>query len=74
MAIPCALVSGPLAFVLSIISQSFAGWSVAGFFLTYFVSGQIIFIVLLVYCHAVEKRRRRRHCGKMRRVLLGQTI
>lgn len=74
MAISCALISGPLAFVLSIISQFFAGWSVAGFFLTYFISGQIIFIILLVYCHAAEKRRRRRHRGRMRHILLDQPI
>ncbi|WP_413869022.1 hypothetical protein [Albidovulum sp.] len=74
MAIPCALISGPLAFILSILSQFFAGWSVAGFFLTYFISGQAIFIVLLVYCHAAEKHRRRRHRGQMRGVLLDRPI
>lgn len=74
MAIPCALISGPLAFFFSIVSQFFAGWSVAGFFLTYFISGQIIFIVLLAFCYVAEGLRRRRHRGQIRPVFQDRPI
>lgn len=59
MAVVCALISGPLAFFFSLFWQLLTGGSVAGFFLTYFVSGQIIFISLLAFCYAAHALRSR---------------
>jgi len=59
MAVVCALISGPLAFLFSLFWQIVTGGSVAGFFLTYFVSGQILFVTLLVFCYAADILRSR---------------
>ncbi len=61
MATVCALVSGTFSFFFSFVWTVFNGGSVAGFFLIYFILGNLIFVALLACCYAAAFLQNRRH-------------
>ena len=57
MAVVCAVISGPLALLFSVLWLILTGGTVVGFFLAYLLSGQVIFISLLALCHLAHHLR-----------------
>lgn len=53
MAIVCAVISGVLGVMFSLGWQLTFGWSSSGFFLIYFLAGQISFVLLMLIGHAI---------------------
>lgn len=61
MAISCALVSGTFSFLFTFIWHLFSGGSVGSFFLTYFLLGNALFVVLLALAYLAVVFQHLRH-------------
>lgn len=51
MAIFCAIISGVLGLFFSLVWHICTGWSLGGVLLSYFLSSQAIFVVLMLAAH-----------------------